>query len=209
MPFIDDIYLKNLLSTSLQNFRNELITHKVSKINCNFIDFIINKSPTNISYLNEYYKYFNQIDINIIKNTRNAQDELLIDYYRNINTENMDLDTLNHISFFLKTYEITNNIIDLFSDNFILNNHSINQSSDNLNDTYDVNEKEFISIIRCDINKNKQDIMDIQMQVETMQNQVKNMRNQIETMKNEINAKINKLFLFLNPSFLQDTVIQN
>ena len=63
MPFIDDIYLKNLLSTSLQNFRNELITHKVSKINCNFIDFIINKSPTNISYLNEYYKYFNQIDI--------------------------------------------------------------------------------------------------------------------------------------------------
>ena len=62
MSIIDDIYLINLLQTSIENFKNELITHKVSKINCNFIEFIINNSPKNSKYLDEYYKYFNEIE---------------------------------------------------------------------------------------------------------------------------------------------------
>jgi hypothetical protein len=193
MSVIDDVYLINLLEISIENFKNELIRHKVSNINCNFIEFVIYKSPKNIKYLDEYYKYFNDIDINIIKNTRNSQDELLVDFYRNINTEQMDINIINHISFFLKTHEITNNILDLFSDNFIPNNQSfIKKNVNNLNkiddnsDNSNNSENDLLYQLRCDIYKNKEDIIGIK-------NDINYILKEIETMKNIMHLKFDKL----------------
>ena len=207
MDIIDDIYLKNLLDTSTQNFKNELISHKVSKINCNFIYYIIYNSPKDIMYLDEYYKYFNDIDINIIKNTRNSQEQLLIDFYRNINSDNMDAQIKKHISFFLKTHEITDNIIDIFNNNFIFNNQNI-VNNQNILDTIDtINNIEpintidnqcnqaQISKIQYDIDKNKQDIVDI--------------KKEIEIIKNDLYTKINKILMFLNPSSLDIVKVNN
>jgi|688.fasta_scaffold226283_2 hypothetical protein len=179
MSYIDDIYFKKILENPFENFTNELITHKVSKIDCNFIEFIINKSPEKVKYLDIYYNYFNQIDMNIIKNTRNSQNQLLIEYYRNINIENIKPETAQHISFFVKRYEITNNIMDLFVDNNTDN--EINNNIDNENDV--------IFSIKNDINQNKQDII--------------NIRKKIDDMKNDIDAKFNKIFNILsNPNNL-------
>ena len=138
MSYIGDIYLKIILENSFENLTNELITNKVCKIDCNFIEFIINKSPDQVKYLDIYYNYFNQIDMNIIKNTRNSHNELLINYYRNINIENMTPDTIRHISFFLKTYEITNNIMDLFIGNDTDND--TNNDTDNHIDNHTDND---------------------------------------------------------------------
>lgn len=184
MSIIDDTFLKKLLETSVENFKNELITHKVSKINCNFINYIIYETPENIKYLDEYYKYFNQIDINIIKNTRNSQGDLLVDFYQKINQELLDKNTKDHISFFLKTHEITNNIIDLFSCNFSLNKQNINMVEDN-SEKIDENYDQTIYKIKCDIDKNRNDIIEI--------------KHDIEKMQNDINHKINKLLMFINP----------
>ena len=41
MSYVDDIYFKKILENSFENLTNELITHKVCKIDCNFIEFII------------------------------------------------------------------------------------------------------------------------------------------------------------------------
>jgi len=182
-----DIDFKKILESSFENFTNELITHKVSKIDCNFIEYIINKCQEKVKYLDIYYNYFNQIDMNIIKNTRNSQNQLLIEYYHNIDIENIKLDTKQHISFFLKTYEITNNIMDLFIDNNTDN--VINNNLDNTIDNTLDNENNVIISIKNDIDKNKQDII--------------NIRKEIDNMKNDIDAKFNKIFNILSgPNYL-------
>ena len=164
MPFIDYKYLINLLDTSPENFNNELKTHKVNEINCNFIDFIINESPNHISYLDDYYNHFNKIDINIIKKTKNSQDELLIDYYRNIDTQNMEQNTIMHISNFIKTNYITNSIMCLFTNNLKMN-HAVDINNAK---QLDVDEKNDILSLRCEINKIKQDMLKINKEMENM-----------------------------------------
>jgi hypothetical protein len=175
MSYVDEIYFKKILENSFENFTNELITHKVTKIDCNFIEFIINKYQEKVKYLDIYYNYFNQMDMNIIKNTRNSQNELLINYYQNINIEHMTPFTVQHISFFLKTYEITNNIMDLFNDTY---NDTYNDTKNNID-----NENDAILSIKNDINKNTQDII--------------NIRKEIHTMKNDIDAQFTKIFNIL------------
>ncbi len=164
MPFIDYKYLINLLDTSLENFNNELIRHKVNEINCNFIDYIINKSPNKIIYLDEYYKHFNKIDINIIKKTKKSHDELLIDYYGNIDTQNMEQNTITHISQFIKTNEITNSIMSLFSNNLKMN-HKEHINNDK---QHNINEKNDILLLKYEINKIKQDMLKINKEMENM-----------------------------------------
>jgi hypothetical protein len=157
MPFIDYKYLINLLDTPLENFKNELITHKVNEIDCNFIDYIINQSPNNITYLDEYYTHFNKIDINIIKNTKNSQDELLIDYYCNIDTQNMEQNTIRHISNFIKTNQITNSILNLFT------NHLKTNATEQK-----VQDKNDILSLRCEIDKMRQDILKMDEDIKNM-----------------------------------------
>jgi hypothetical protein len=191
MPFIDYKYLINLLDTPLENFKNELITHKVSEINCNFIEYIICDNPDKIKYLDEYYKHFNQMDINIIKNARNLQGCLLVDIYRNFNQDLMHKNVNEHISFFLKAHDITDNIIDLFSFNFSNNTQNINMvNEDNLATLHEF-DNEYINKIRCDINKNKEDIIMI--------------KNEMENFKKDIYTKLNKLYSLINPKYCNDT----
>jgi len=178
MSHFDDIYLKTLLEKSLENFMNELITHKVSKIDCNFIEFIITKSTKHILYLDTYYTYFNQIDLNIIKNTRNSYNQLLIDYYRNINVETIESNAVQHISSFLKTYQITSNIIDLFGDNSIIDEIQ----NENQHDPPHADDS--IIILRNDTDTIKQDIIRIQ--------------KDIQYIKDDMDAKFDKIFIILS-----------
>lgn len=172
--------LKNYLDLTIEQFYNQLITNKVHEINCNFIDYIIKNSPQHISYLDEYYKYFYSIDINIIKNAKTLQGEELIVYYCNIDTKNMEEKTYLHISNFIKTNKITNNILNLFK-----------IDTENINNKLEEKEKEMNISIKNDFEKNKQDIL-------ILKSEILDIKRNIEQIKNDNDEKFNKLFMIIS-----------
>lgn len=159
----DDDYLKSILNLGLEEFKNQIIIDKVSKINCNFVDYIIKNSPKHISYLDEYYRYFNQKNINIIKNTKNNQDQLLYDYYCNINTENLEESVIEHISNFIKSHKLTDNIINLF----------------NIDIDRPVKKNNDLKSIKYDVDQNKQEILHIKKEILELKSNIDNIKNDL------------------------------
>lgn len=116
---MDEILMTYNLDKSLDVFLDNITNNKVENIDCNFVEFIIEKSPSHIKYLDVYYAYFNKHDINIIKNTTNSHGVKLVDYYRNIYKDILDESIKKHIEVFLQSYEMSNNIMHLFIDDYI------------------------------------------------------------------------------------------
>ena len=104
--------------------------------------------------------------------------QLLIDYYRNINVETIESNAVQHISSFLKTYQITSNIIDLFGDNSIIDEIQ----NENQHDPPHADDS--IIILRNDTDTIKQDIIRIQ--------------KDIQYIKDDMDAKFDKIFIILS-----------
>jgi len=120
------------LNLPLNSFKHYLETSNII-VDHTLIEFILEKSPKHIKYLDEYYNHFNLIDINIVKKIYMSNSLNIHEYYNQIDLTDKDQDSINHVNNFIRTNKLTNNIFNLF--NNIQNDNSEKHLNQEL--TYD------------------------------------------------------------------------
>ena len=153
---MEQFLIKYDLDKPLDIFLDNINNNNLCSIDCDFVEFIIEKTQSHIKYLDAYYTYFNKLDIHIIKNTINNRGVKLIDYYYNINLDILDESVKKHVQTFLQSYEMSNNIMKLFDIN-----HTEEVNVDNSLEDEIFKMKQDINILRKDIEnilKTKDDI---------------------------------------------------
>ena len=99
---------------SKENIKEKLLENiPDSKAIFEFIEYVFSNPVDNIDNLNTLYKILNQNDLSTLKNIRNTEGISIVDYYKSMESQIENIDLKTHITTYIKSYNLSNNIFSL------------------------------------------------------------------------------------------------
>lgn len=107
--------LKTAPELSKEHFSQFLKDINIKHLDFDFIQQIIEKNPEQLDYLEIYYKFLDNTDIEIIRNSKNDKGETLVQYYSGLDRTHMDNKIIDHINQLINAGTAINNMMELFN----------------------------------------------------------------------------------------------